>query len=267
MRVSAVQMRIRTGDVRANLEEAARGVEEALRRGSHLVLLPEMWSTGFAYREFPDLARAAWPAALDLMQAYARRGRAWVAGSVPEVEGGRVYNALVWVDPAGEVAAVYRKLHLFPPMGEAEQLAAGDRVVAVATGEGLVGGLICYDLRFPELARRLALEGCWALCVPAQWPHPRLHHWQTLLMARAIENQVWVIAANRVGAEGRLEFFGHSAVISPWGEIVEGAGEEERAVVTADISRAQVDEVRERLPCLGQRRADVYGNCLPPEAP
>ena len=118
--------------------------------------------------------------------------------------------------------------------------------------------IICYDIRFPELARKLALNGAQLLFVPAEWPHPRLHHWRTLLTARAIENQMYVIACNRVGRSGETSFFGHSMIINPWGEIVTEADENEQ-IVTAEIDLELVAKVRSTIPVFEDRRPDVYG--------
>jgi predicted amidohydrolase len=117
--------------------------------------------------------------------------------------------------------------------------------------------MICYDIRFPELARRLALGGAKLLLVPAEWPNPRLHHWRTLLTARAIENQMYVVACNRTGVSGSTSFFGHSMVIDPWGEIVAEADEQE-TILQATIDLALVDEVRTRIPVFEDRRPALY---------
>jgi predicted amidohydrolase len=120
-----------------------------------------------------------------------------------------------------------------------------------------MGLTICYDLRFPELFRRYALAGAKLIFVPAEWPHPRLMHWQTLLRARAIENQLFVVACNRVGVVGKTHFCGHSAVIDPWGEtIVEG--DESEMLLTAEIDLGLVDDVRQRIPIFADRRPEIY---------
>jgi len=169
-----------------------------------------------------------------------------------------VYNTLVWYSPEGELAGSYRKVHLFSPTREDEFFIAGDEVKTVRTGEATTGGLLCFDIRFPEIARRLVLEGAQILYVAAQFPHPRAEHWEILLRARAIENQVWVVAANRVGKSGELEYFGKSMIIDPWGEIVAAEDEEREAVVTERIDLDKVDRVREMIPC--RRRSDLYGD-------
>jgi omega-amidase len=120
------------------------------------------------------------------------------------------------------------------------------------------GASICYDIRFPEQARTLSLLGAKILFVAAEWPHPRLHHWRTLLMARAIENQMYVVACNRVGNTAIDSFFGHSMIIDPWGEIIAEGGEREE-IVTARIDLTLVDHVRNRIPVFEDRRPELYG--------
>lgn len=256
MIVSAIQMDVRTGDPDRNFDQAYRRIHEAARRGSQVILLPEMWNTGFMGARLAEAAEANFRPTLRFMCDAAKEAKAWILGSIGEPEGGRVYNTLFWCSPRGEVAGSYRKVHLFTPAGEEKHFAAGDKAEPVRTEFGLTGGLICFDLRFPELARKLAVEGAWILFVPAQFPHPRSAHWDVLLQARAIENQVWVVAANRVGRSGEVEYFGRSAIIDPWGNVVEAAYEEREGVVTAEVSHERVEEVRSALPC--PRRPEVY---------
>ncbi|HEX6970656.1 MAG TPA: carbon-nitrogen family hydrolase [Limnochordia bacterium] len=260
MRTSVIQFPIRTRAFEENIAVAARWIEEAGRRRSDLIVLPEMWNTGFAFPDLAEWAEAAWEPSISFLRYMAQKQRCVIAGGVAEPVAGGVFNTLVWFGPQGDLLGKYRKIHLFPLMDEDRFLREGDQIEPVLTEHGRLGGIICYDIRFPELARALARQGCWALVVPSQFPAPRLAHWQTLLGARAIENQLWVAAANRTGAEGRLEFFGHSMIIDPWGEIAD-ALEERPGVATADITRERVDEVRESLPAFSRRREDIYARC------
>lgn len=263
MIISAVQMDVRTRDVRGNIERAYRHIQEAARRGSQIVLLPEMWNTGFAYPDLAETARRSYRSTLSFLSETARETKSWLLGTVPEPSDAGVYNAMHWVSPSGEVVAWYRKTHLFTPTGEDEFFAAGSTCVPVQTDFGKAGGLICFDIRFPEMARRLTLAGAVILFVPAQFPHPRSAHWETLLRARAIENQVWVIASNRIGESGSLSFFGKSLIIDPWGEVVSGEDRERECLVTAEVELGLVGDVRRRLPCV--RRPELYGDLEPTE--
>jgi Predicted amidohydrolase len=263
MLVSAVQMDVRTRDLEGNIDRAYRHVREAVRRGSQLVLLPEMWSVGFAYPDLEEVARATFEPALRFMTATAKEGKIWLVGSIPEPTPEGLYNTLFWCSPAGEVAGRYRKIHLFSPGREDEFFVSGDTLTPVRTDWAVTGGLICFDIRFPEMARKLVLEGATLLLVAAQFPHPRIAHWQTLLKARAIENQVWVVASNRVGQSGEWEYFGHSMIVDPWGEIVAAETAEKEAVVTEQINFEAVQRVRSLIPC--RRRPDLYGDLTPGE--
>jgi predicted amidohydrolase len=127
----------------------------------------------------------------------------------------------------------------------------------IGTAWGMVGLAICYDLRFPELFRAYALAGTHTVIIPAEWPNPRMAHWQTLLRARAIENQMFIIACNRVGQSGNTTFFGRSCIIDPWGETIVEAGEQ-AILLTADIDIDVVDTVRKKIPVFADRRPDLY---------
>ncbi len=157
----------------------------------------------------------------------------------------------------GEQAGIYRKIHLFRLMDEEKYLAAGQHLTSVETAWGQSGLAICYDLRFAEMFRTYALNGVNMVYLPAEWPHPRLAHWQTLLRARAIENQMYMIAVNRVGTDGTHDFFGHSAIIDPWGNAIVEAGESE-VLLTATIDTEMVPDVREKIPVFKDRRPDLY---------
>ncbi len=135
---------------------------------------------------------------------------------------------------------------------------AGERATLAKLPWGTAGLAICYDLRFPELFRGYALAGARLILLPAEWPHPRLAHWRTLLRARAIENQYFVAACNRVGADPNgTRFFGHSTLIDPWGEAIAEAGEEP-CLLTATLDLAQVEEIRRKIPVFEDRRTDLY---------
>jgi predicted amidohydrolase len=240
-------MDVRYGDVAANLQKAEACAVEAARAGANLLLLPELWSSGL------DMERAAEHAGRgsdSAMAEIARRHRLWVYGSIPmRGQDGKVRNSGLLIGVDGRCLAAYSKLHLFRPMEEDCYFQAGDSVVIADTAWGRAGLAICYDLRFPELFRALCAGGAKVVLLVAEWPYPRLAHWQTLLRARAIENQVFVVACNRAGESKGLRFCGHSCVIDPWGETVVEAGDSE-LLVTAEIDVSRVDEVRQSFPVL-----------------
>lgn len=257
LRVAALQFNIQLGDVEANLALARTGIEKAAAAGARLVVLPEMWSSGYDYRHLAELAGRT-PEVLERLCDLSRAHNLVIVGSLAEPHGEHVCNS-AWVIDGGEIAGQYRKLHLFSPMGEDRFLDAGDKTLVVDTSAGRLGVAICYDLRFPELFRRMALDGAEIVCLPAEWPKPRQEHWRTLLRARAIENQLFVAASNCCGVQGKLDFFGMSLLVAPRGEILAEAGETDELIV-ADFDFTDMDDYRRAIPCWHDRRAEVYGD-------
>lgn len=256
--ISLGQFDVTLGDPAANLTKVQALAAEAARRRSHILVLPELWSTGY------DLERAAVYATptdggiFADVAALARQHRLYILGSCLSLLGeGQFGNTAVLFDDNGRNLGEYSKTHLFRLMEEEQFLTAGNQLALVETAWGMAGLTICYDLRFPELYRHYALAGARLVFVPAEWPHPRLAHWRTLLRARAIENQMFIVACNRVGTSKNTTFFGHSCIIDPWGETVIEAGEGEM-LVTADIDLSLVDSVRAKIPVFADRRPDLY---------
>ena len=258
LKISLGQMNVRLGQPEANLETAELMAAEAARRGSDLLLLPELWSTGFDLENADRYATTTDEGIFAQMARMAQRHNLYLLGSCLSLLGpGQYGNTAVLYNPQGEQMAVYSKIHLFRLMDEEQYLTAGDALALVDTDWGKTGLAICYDLRFPELFRRYALEGARVVFLPSQWPHPRLAHWRTLLRARAIENQFYMVACNCVGTSKETDFFGHSCIIDPWGETVIEAGEQEM-LLTCEIDTATVDTIRERIPVFEDRREELY---------
>ena len=253
---AAVQFNISLGEVDQNLSTASEALRRAAARGAQLAVLPEMWSTGYDYRRLAQLAEQT-PRVLIALQSLSLELNMVIVGSLPEKEGSSLYNTLYVIDQ-GKQAGFYRKLHLFSSMGEDRFLSAGQVSTVVPTSIGRLGLAICYDLRFPELFRKLALEGAEILCIPAEWPKPRQEHWRTLLRARAIENQMFVVAANCCGTQGKLDFFGMSLLISARGDILQEAAEQNTELV-ATFSHEEMVKYRSQIPCFKDRRPEVYG--------
>ncbi len=256
--VSLAQIDIAFGNPSANLEKVSQLADEAKRRGSDLILLPELWSTAYDLIHAPRYASSLDTGLFADLSALARRTGLYLLGSTLSRLGPDRYgNTLTVFAPDGSLLAHYSKAHLFRLMNEEQYLTPGDRPVTVDLPFGRAGLAICYDLRFPELFRGYALAGAEMVFVPAEWPHPRLAHWQTLVRARAIENQMFVFACNRVGSDPANRFFGHSMVVDPWGEIlIEGDEDEDLLTVTVDLSKVQ--EVRRKIPILQDRRPELY---------
>lgn len=255
-KAAVLQFRIDMGEVEANAGRAFALLRQAAERGAALCVLPEMWSTGFAYDRLLALSRTT-PEILHDLRAFASEKRLVIAGSLPERVGKSVYNTLYVINATGAVTGQYRKAHLFQPSGEHLHFRKGTSAEVVLTDLGVVGPHICYDLRFPELSRKYFLGGATLFCVSAQWPSVRKAHWELLATARAVENQLFVAAANAVGRSGDFHFSGGSLILSPWGERLASGGEEE-GLATAVIDPSQVVEARRRIPCAQDRNERAY---------
>lgn len=255
-RAAALQFPIRMGDVDENVSRAFALLREAADGDSSLCVLPEMWSTGFSYDTLAALCSTT-PDLLRDLARFAAERRAVIAGSLPERSGRSVYNTLYVIDSTGKIAGKYRKTHLFSPSGEALHFRRGRASPVVRTSVGTIGPQICYDIRFPELSRKYWEEGADLFCVPAQWPSVRAPHWDLLTVARAVESQLFVVAANAVGKSGPFEYAGGSVIVSPWGDrLARGGGDE--GVVAATIDPAAIAETRRRIPCAQDRNVGAY---------
>ena len=255
IRGAAIQFTIRLADIDANVAQVREAVSRAAGEGCRLAVLPEMWSTGFAYKELNALARRT-PETVEEMARLSEEHGLVLVGSLPEPDGDRVCNTAYVLD-RGRLAGKYRKIHLFSLMNEDRAFTGGDSWLVVDTSAGRIGVFICYDLRFPELARRLAVEGAEILVVPGEWPKPREEHWLALLKARAIENQLFVVAANCCGVVGKLDFFGSSLIVGPKGEYLAKGGYDP-AVLTATMDFEEMAKWREQITCFPDRRPECY---------
>ncbi len=267
-RVAAVQM-TSTEDREKNLAVAARLARRAAGMGAALVAFPE----NFTFLRLGKRNRYADGLEGELVARLRELAKDLdvhlLAGSIPEkVEGSpRVHNTSILISPRGKILAVYRKLHLFDVrmrgravFEESRLVAPGDAPVVADTPLGRLGLTICYDLRFPELYRRLALSGAEVLFVPSAFTaYTGRAHWMPLLKARAIENLCWVVAPAQVGVHGpRRESHGHTAVLDPWGTVV-ALREQGEGVVTAEIDLDHEARIRAGLPCLKHVRPELVG--------
>ncbi len=258
--LALLQMDIAIGEPERNFANLESLLHEAVAHDPKpdVIVFPEMWNTGYALERIQELADHYGERTEALLSAFSRKhGVNIIGGSIAEKRDNGVYNTIFAYDRQGNRAGDYSKIHLFRLMDEEKYLQSGDRAGELQL-DGIPGGMmICYDIRFPELARKLALGGAQILFVPAEWPNPRLHHWRTLLMARAIENQMFVVSCNRVGVSGTTEFFGHSMVVDPWGEVLAEGGVAE-TIVRAAVDLSQVPAVRSKIPVFEDRRPSLY---------
>ncbi len=253
MRVGVVQHDIVWEDRDANFARLAPQVARAAGAGAEFVLLSETFSTGFSMT--PGIGEPEDGPSAEFLRDQAARHGVWVAGSCPEIapDGDLPYNSFVLAGPDGTVHR-YRKLHPFTHGGEAERFRAGEAPVTVTVGGLRITPFVCYDLRFANVFWTAA-EDTDVYLVTANWPAARRHHWTTLLRARAIENQAYVVACNRVGTAGDgLEHAGDSQVVSPMGELLATAAGGE-TLVLADVDAAEVAATRARFAFLADRRA------------
>jgi omega-amidase len=255
--ISLAQMNIALGDVRKNSNTAEEMVAEAARRGSHLIVFPELWSTGYALDQSRELAAQLNVGIFASVATLATENRISIVGSLLEKRGLEVSNSATFFAPNGRLMGVYRKIHLFRLMEEDRWLQPGAAPLLMELPWGTTAIAICYDLRFPELFRRYAVQGAKMVVIPAEWPIERVDHWRTLLQARAIENQCFIVATNSAGQTGDKFYGGHSMIVDPWGKIAIEAGETP-LLVTAEIDMDYVDAVRAKIPVLEDRRPDVY---------
>jgi predicted amidohydrolase len=263
MKLSLAQFEVARGDVETNLMRIESLAASAKASDAELLCLPEMCTTGFDWQRNRELLDRAGDQA-DAVASIAKTHSIAVCGSfLLKSESGRAANCFLYFDDKGQLLARYRKLHLFTLFHEERHVEAGEDCVSFDAALGRFGASICYDLRFPELFRRLTEQGSQLIFLPAAFPHPRLEHWRTLIRARAIENQCFIVATNQCGIEdhgsdvGETRYFGHSIVVDPWGEIVGEAGESE-TLLAVEIDLGLVETVRSKLTAWADRRTDLF---------
>jgi len=262
--IAVGQMDVRKGNPRVNWTKMQEMTARAKAQGAHIVVFPELWDAGFDLEKAKEFASPLNAGLFAQVVALSKQHTIFITGSMLEKRGLGICNCAPIIAPTGGIMGAYRKIHLFPLMQEDLYLTAGEAPLNIALPWGLTGMAICYDLRFPELFRRYALEGSKLVIIPCEWPEPRLEHFRTLLRARAIENGMYVVAVNRVGVDTdengkETRYFGHSCVIDPWGNIVFEAGSVE-GVFSATIDLTLVDAARKQIPVLDNRRPETYGS-------
>ncbi|TDQ36402.1 carbon-nitrogen family hydrolase [Aureibacillus halotolerans] len=259
MKIAIIQMDIVFGDPRENMKNAAALIARAVEESApDVVMLPELWTTGYDLERLDEITEfGAEDVRAFVKQQAVKHGIHLVAGSVANRSEAGVANTMLVYDKTGEEICSYSKAHLFRLMNEEKYLIAGESSGHFSMDGVACAGMICYDIRFPEWMRKHAVEGTEVFFVVAEWPAPRTDHWRALLQSRAIENQAFVVACNRVGSDPANTFGGHSMVISPWGEILAEA-DEDAAILIATIDRKQVNEIRNKITVFEDRRPSLY---------
>ncbi len=260
MRIGLAQLNCDPGNVGENLRRIVNAIADASARECDLLVLPEMSDTGYHMPAILETA-GTWPGrAYSEIADAARRYQLTVAVGLSERVEGDVFNSVAVLGPDGELLTKYRKTHLITaePVCEHRFLKAGrDRSLFPFRGF-TVGIMTCYEVRFPEIARRYALDGADLLLVPAAFPQARIAHWRILSSARAIENQMYVAAVNRVGTDEGLTFGGSSQLIDPAGKILAAGNETDEALLVGELSRETIATVRSRLTVFQDRREELY---------
>jgi predicted amidohydrolase len=262
VKIVAAQIECSLGDVDANIRKMSDFSARAKSAGAELIVFPEMADTGYAMPVIQKCARPWNEGAVPELRKIARNLSLAIISGVSEREGDLIYNSQVFIEASGQIAGSYRKTHLFTgtPIGEDACFSPGDELKSFPLGEFRLGLGICYDLRFPEVYRTLALEQAVNVFVlSSAWPFPRVEHFRVLATARAIENQSYLIVSNRVGTDDGVTCCGCSAIIDPYGVIVAGASTDREEIVLAEVSMETIRFVRNRMAVFDQRRPEVYG--------
>lgn len=254
MKIASVQMGVVEGDKGATIEKAVERIRKA--RGADLVMLPELWNIGFmSFDRYLSEAEDRNGPTLKAMRGVAKEMKIHLhTGSLVEKEGGRFFNTSFLLSPQGDILATYRKIHLFGfNSKEKDLLSPGKGVVVEDTALGKLGLATCYDLRFPELFRRMVEKGAELFLVCSAWPYPRLEHWIMLNRVRALENQCFLASSNAAGTNRGTRFVGHSMVVDPWGAVLSSDGDEE-GIVWGEIGLEAAHSARESFPALADRQ-------------
>lgn len=262
MKIAAAQIDCAVGDVSANMGKIRDFATSAKANGAEWIVFPEMSDTGYVMAVIRESASRWNEGAVPELQRIAKGLSLGIICGVSEREGASIFNAQVVIDANGEVVGRYRKTHLFSPapIEEHKCFRAGGETKALSLCGFKVGLTICYDLRFPEIYRTLACrDAADVFVVSSAWPFPRVEHLIVLARARAIENQSYVVLANRVGTDDGITFCGGSAIIDPSGVLVAAASADREEIVYAELSEEVIRSVRERMPIFTHHRPDVYG--------
>jgi predicted amidohydrolase len=259
MKVASIQMSVVEGDKTATIDKAIENIRRC--EGDNLVILPEIWNIGFMSfdRYLAEAEDSKGRTLIRLCEAAKEIGAFLHTGSFVEKKNGKYYNSSYLISPDGNVLANYLKVHLFGYNSrETQLLSPGDSIVTVDTPLGKIGLATCYDLRFPELFRRMVEQGAEIFLVCSAWPYPRLEHWLMLNRVRALENQCFLISANSVGLNQGIQFVGHSMITDPWGTILAGAGDKE-VIIKSEIDLADLEAARQQFPALADRKEWLKG--------
>lgn len=255
MKIACLQLEVKLDCPEENFAHVIEEIEKAALEKPDVIVLPETWNTGFLPKEhLPNVCdRDGERVKREIGALAAKHNVNIVAGSVSNLRDGKAYNTAFIFDRQGNCIASYDKIHLFTHMHEEDYYSAGDHLCRFELDGVKCGIIICYDIRFPELARSLAVAGMDVMFVVCQWPKVRDNHLKSLIYARAVENQMFVVCCNSIGKY----YDGFSAVIDPWGEPVAQAGDQEQLLL-AECNLENVGRARSSIPVFQDRRPDLY---------
>lgn len=241
-----------------NFEKVATFTKQATTKKADVVVFPEMWNTGYALPQLNEIADVDGEQTKQLLSQLAADNHInIVGGSVATKKNGKFFNTNYVYDANGQLVSEYDKVHLFGLMNEGEFITAGDQENHYELAGVPSAGIICYDLRFPEWIRTNTQYGAKVLYIVAEWPDVRIPQWEALVKARAIENQAFVVAVNRVGADPDNQFNGHSLVVDPLGNVV-AQGSKQEELFTASLDLDTITAIRGQIPVFKDRRVELY---------
>jgi predicted amidohydrolase len=261
MKIASYQMDLIPGEPSENRKRVQEWIEKVCINGDiDICVLPEMWTTAYTLPTLADTIRGDNGITEAFLKELAQKLKVnIVGGSIAMEEEGGIYNRSYIVNREGLIVHTYDKMHLVPMLNEHIYLKGGKNAARVFELDGKkMGVIICYDLRFPELIRSLALQGAEVVFVVAEWPEARALHWEILQQARAIENQVYIVSCNRVGTYDDVQFAGRSMVINPWGETVKKASETEEETTIVTLNLNEVPRIRKEVPVFASRVPTLY---------
>ena len=261
MKVAAAQIACTPGDISANLRKIRDFAGRAKSAGAELVVFPEMSDTGYS---MPIIKKHAMPwseGALPRLEQIAQEHSMAIISGISEREDDKIFNSQVFIGANGELIGKYRKTHLVTvaPLDERPCFTAGDSFTSCESGPFNFGLTICYDLRFPEVCRKLTIKNKVNVFINSSaWPFPRVEHLRILALSRAIENQSYLVLANRVGTDDGVTFCGTSAIIDPYGVILAASAVDREELIYAELSKDVLNSVRARMAVFEHRREDLY---------
>jgi omega-amidase len=257
-KIALAQIELELGQPERNYDTAREAVVIAAQEGADMVLLPELWASGYDLENAQIYASPLKKGWFARMQEMAAEHNIALGGSLIEERGKEYFNTFLLVDGFGKQLGYYQKAHLFDLIEEKKYFNAGKHLAVIESPWGKLGLALCYDLRFPEIFRAYALKGVETILLVAEWPRRRILHWDALLLARAIENQCFIAAVNKVGTSKGEQLGGNSAVINPMGEILT-RGNAVPGVFMAEIDPEESARARNWMPVLKDRNPDLYG--------